>query len=276
MKRPSLILIPAIFIFYSCHHSELKLIDGPKFGVNKGKQDVADFSNGAGNGASGNIPGPGTGAFGSNVTMASNMSKKLEPETVVEELPRTYKARKFMNDLSGFSYDLFMIPGNIVTFNPKDTTYQMRTLRAITKSNKPPVVTSINDGMLYSAKINSTTSFNGSYLIGGLNVNHDEIMELNIQDVAISTVPDSLIDIDAIKSAIADIPADEKKNLYYIKSATLTVLDSRKYSEGKFDASINSCFITSGGKTYSSNEKFRRDKTVSIYIVPLDHIISAH
>ncbi|HTI59431.1 hypothetical protein [Mucilaginibacter sp.] len=277
MKKPYLVIIPALFVFYSCHQNEIKLIDGPKFSVNKGKKDNADFSaGGTGTGDGNGTAGAGAVALnGFNLNSNEAMSKKDIPQTIVEELPRSYKQRKFMNDVSSISYDLFMIPGNIVTFNPTDTTYQMRTLRAITKNSKPPVVTSINDGVLYSAKVNSTTSFNGSYLIGGLNVNRDEIMELNIQDVAISTVPDSLIDVDAIKSAIADIPAEEKKNLYYIKSATLTLIENRKYTESKFDASINSFFVTSGGKTYSSNEKLKRDRTVSIYIVPLDHIISA-
>ena len=180
-----------------------------------------------------------------------------------------------MNDISNISYDLFMIPGNIVTFNPKDTTYTMRTLKAITKNNKPPVVNPISDGQVYSAKINSAVSFNGSFLIGGINVARDEIMELNIQDVAISSVPDSLIDIEAIKSAIANIPDDDKKYLYYVKSVTLTTLDSRKYTESKFDASINSCFVTAGGKTYSSNEKFQRERVISILKVSLDNLISA-
>jgi hypothetical protein len=84
-----------------------------------------------------------------------------------------------------------------------------------------------------------------------------------------------LMDVDAIKSAIAQIPDDEKKNTFFIKAATLTLLDSRKYTEAKFDASINSCFVTAGGKTYSSNEKFRRDKTVSMWIIPLDRILNS-
>ena len=168
-----------------------------------------------------------------------------------------------------------MIPGNIVTFHPKDSTYEFRTTRAITKGNKPPIVTSIGgEGSLYSAKINSNTSFNGSYLIGGLNVNRDEIMEISIQDVAISTVPDSLVDEGAIKATIASLSDDEKKDLYYIKAVTLTYIDNRKYTEAKFDASINSCFVTAGGKTYSSNEKFRREKTVSLFLIPLAHLLS--
>jgi hypothetical protein len=167
-----------------------------------------------------------------------------------------------------------MVPGNIVKFNPKDTSYEFKTLKAIIKGNKPPVATTINDGMLYSAKINANTSFNGSFLIGGLNVSKDEIMELNIQDAAKSAVPDSLIDVDVVKQVAESIPAEERKNYFYIKSVTLTLIDNRKYTESKFDASINSCFVTAGGKTYSSNEKFQRERTISVFLVSLDNILS--
>jgi hypothetical protein len=280
MKKPYHLLIPVLFIFFSCHNSsnDVKLIDGPKFGVNKGKPDQADFSgpNRTGSPAAGVDATQGAAFNGLNLASAASASRKIEPEVVAEELPRSYKQRKFLTDLSGLESNLFMIPGNIVRFNPKDTTYQFRTLRAITKGGKPPIVSTISDGAIYSAKITSSTSFNGSYLIIGLNVNKDETMELNIQDVASSTVPDSLVDVEAIRGAIANIPDDQKKDLYYIKAATLTYIDSRKYTEAKFDASINSCFVTAGGKTYSSNEKFKRDKTVAIFIVPLDNIISTH
>jgi len=272
MKKPYHLLIPAVFAFCSCHNNNaVQLINGPTFSVNKGKADNADFTNpGNGTNASGTTQATALGGF----NLASATNKKIEPEVYVEELPRSYKQRKFLNDISGVSSNLFMIPGNIVTFHPKDTTYEFRTPKAITKGNKPPIVTALTDGILYSAKINSTTSFNGSYLIGGLNVNKDEIMEISIQDVAISTVPDSLVDVDAIKATIAGLSDDEKKNLYYIKAATLTYIDDRKYTEAKFDASINSCFVTAGGKTYSSNEKFSREKTVSIFVIPLANLLT--
>ena len=280
MKTPYLIPVLLLFILCSCHNNEVKLLEnGPKFSVNKGKKEVLDFSdpnNGAG--ATGKSDNKG-GALNGQLNLASTssaamFSKKQEPLVIVEDLPRSYKQRKFINNISEISYDLFMVPGNIVKFNPKDTSYEFKTLKAIIKGNKPPVATTINDGMLYSAKINANTSFNGSFLIGGLNVSRDEIMELNIQDAAKSAVPDSLIDVDVVKQVAESIPAEDRKNYFYIKSVTLTLIDNRKYTEAKFDASINSCFVTAGGKTYSSNEKFQRERTISVFLVSLDNILS--
>ncbi|MBS1526625.1 MAG: hypothetical protein JST19_13295 [Bacteroidetes bacterium] len=276
MKRPYLILIPAFFILYSCHHDVVQLVDGPKFSVNKGKKEVIDFSDPTNAGASSvgvtaALNGPAFAAPAS----AAGFGRKLEPEPATEDLPRSYKTRKFLTNASDLAYDLFVIPGNIVKYNPGDTSYEFKTLKAIIKGNKEPVATTVNDGILYSAKINSNTSFNGSYLIGGLSCSKDEIMELNIQDAAKSSVPDSLIDVDQIKRIAESLPADQRKNYFYVKSVTLTLIDNRKYAEGKFDASINSCFVTAGGKTYTSNEKFQREKTISVFLVSLDNLISA-
>ncbi|HTD99610.1 MAG TPA: hypothetical protein VK668_09990 [Mucilaginibacter sp.] len=281
MKSLYLIPVLLLFILCSCHNNEVKLLEnGPKFSVNKGKKEVLDFNDpNTGTSASAATGDNKGGALNGSLNLASTssaalFSKKQEPLIIVEDLPRSYKQRKFINNISEVSYDLFMIPGNIVKFNPKDTSYEFKTLKAIIKGNKPPVATTINDGMLYSAKINSNTSFNGSFLIGGLNVSKDEIMELNIQDAAKSAVPDSLIDVDVVKQVAESIPAEERKNYFYVKSVTLTLIDNRKYTEAKFDASINSCFVTAGGKTYSSNEKFQRERTISVFLVSLDNILS--
>ena len=283
MKIPYLIPILAIFILYSCKSNNVKLLeDGPKFSVNKGKKEAIDFSNpnnGAGGaGAAGD--NTGSGALNGPLNLASTSSasaasKKIDLPTIVEELPRSYKQRKFISNISGLSYDVFMIPGNIVKYNPVDTSYDFKTLKAIIIGNKPPIATTINDGVLYSAKINANTSFNGSYLIGGLNVASNEIMELNIQDAAKSFVPDSLIDVNVVKQIAAGIPDDQRKNYFYVKSVIVTYIENRKYTEAKFDASINSCFVTAGGKTYSSNEKFERERIISVFLVSLDNLLSA-
>lgn len=287
-KMKNLNLTPLLLIaaLCSCHNKDVQLVDnGPKFSVNKGKKEVIDFADpGAGPGpyavSGSNTDSSKGGPLGGAVNLASTantaiLAKKAEAPTITEDLPRSYKQRKFINNVSEISYDLFMIPGNIVKFNPKDTSYEFKTLKAIIKGNKPPLATTINDGMLYSAKINYNTSFNGSYLIGGLNVAKNEIMELNIQDAAKAMVPDSLIDVDVIKQVAQTLPAEERKNYYYIKSVTLTLIDNRKFTESKFDSGVNSSFVTAGGKTYSSNEKFQRERTISVFLVSLDNLLSA-
>ena len=106
MKRPYHLLIPAVFTFYSCHNSSpaVQLINGSRFSLNKGKGDNANFDHPAN--------GPGTGMGGATQSTAlagfnlASASKKIEPEVIVEELPKSYKQRRFLNDVSGISYTI--------------------------------------------------------------------------------------------------------------------------------------------------------------------------
>ncbi|MGZ4000435.1 MAG: hypothetical protein ACXVIY_07395 [Mucilaginibacter sp.] len=200
---------------------------------------------------------------------------KSMPADTTEALPRSYKNRKFLNDVSGISFDCSKIPGNIVSFNSKDSSYQFRTMKGIVKGDKPASSSVINDGSLYKAIITSKTSFNGSYLIGGLSVGPNEVMELSIRDEVVYTVPDSLVDVDAIKSATKDIPADDRKNLYYIKAATLTSITSKKYTLAKFNPAVNAFYLTLDGKVYSTKEKPVADRLVSMWLVPIQRLFEA-
>jgi len=189
-----------------------------------------------------------------------------------EPLPKAYVNRKFLNDISGFSFDINLIPGNLVSYIPKDSSYTVRTLHGLIKGNKLPVINAVNDGLIYSDFITPTTSFNGSYLIGGIKANAGEVIELSIQDESIASVPDSLIDIEQIKAAIATVPAEERENLFYVKSITLTGLQNRLFKQSKFDATKNGLYLELNGKTYASNEKVRKDRLVSMFLVPAKNI----
>jgi len=190
-----------------------------------------------------------------------------------EDLPRSYKQRRFLNDVLGVSTDLLLIPGNIVVFHPKDTSYEFRTVRPIIRGNRLPVSTAVGyDGVLYSGLITANTSFNGSYLIGNLRVEKDEVMEIAIKDEVISTVPDSLVDVDAVKSVIKDIPAADLHNYFYVKATTLSSIENRKYALAKFDNTKNAFYVSWNGKTYRSQSKAMTERVVSMFLVPLDRL----
>jgi hypothetical protein len=194
---------------------------------------------------------------------------KFRIADTTKDLPRSYKQRKFLNDLSGMSENLLLIPGNIVKFNPADTTYQFRTLRGIIKDGKLPVSSVVNEGTIYSGLVTLQTSFNGSYLIAGLRAEKDEVMEINIKDETIASVPDSLVDVEAIKSAVASLSAEERKGMFYVKSATVCAIESRKYKLAKFDETKNAFYVTWNGKTYGTSDKVKSEKLVSMFLVPV-------
>lgn len=192
---------------------------------------------------------------------------------IPEKLPASYLNRKFLKGLAAMTYDIFLIPGNIVKYNENDSTYELKTLRGIIKNDSLPKVVNIEDGINYSSKINSGASINGSYLIGGASIEANRIMELIIQDISKSVIPPSLIDMDRIKSLTKNIPLRELKNYFYIKTATLTFINSRKYAETKIDFKINATYVTAEGKVYSTNDKFSRERLVSVDLVSLDNLL---
>jgi hypothetical protein len=141
-----------------------------------------------------------------------------------EHLPPTFTKRKIMR-VGGTSYNIFLLPGNIVKYNENDSTYSVVTIKSLLKNQEMPKTTHLHDAILYSNKINNKASFNGSALIGSLSVSAEQLMELIIQDAATSIAED--IDYDAFNRIVTKIPQNKKKDYFFIKTALLTVVNSR-------------------------------------------------
>lgn len=208
-------------------------------------------------------------------TMPVVISKNRKPQPFVnEEFPKSYMERTFAKGLAASTYDLFLIPGNIVRYDSVKKEYQRKTLVAFIKNNKQPINETIADGIIYSNKINKEASFNGSFIIGGLSVSNKQILELVVQDVTKSHVPDSLIDQKAIEKAIKTIPEKDRANYYYVKNATLTLINYKKFRETKIDTKINTTYVTAEGGVYNSDDKFSKERIVSLELVSLSGLIT--
>jgi hypothetical protein len=200
--------------------------------------------------------------------------KKKKPEPFKnEELPESFKNRTFIKNLSALTYKLEEIPGHIVKYDADKKDYKIVSLTRLVKDNQYPETTIVEDGMLYSGKINSGASFNGSFLIGGLKVDTKSIMELIIQDVMVSIVPDELMLKEEIKAISDQITAENKAQYYFIKGTTLTLVNNKKFKEQKFEAKVNITYVTAEGKVFASNEKFSRERLVSLDLIPLNDLI---
>ncbi len=98
-------------------------------------------------------------------------------------------------------------------------------------------------------------------------------MELIIQDVIFSIITDDLILKEEVKKVAEKLTETERKNYFFVKGTTLTIVNNKKYKEQKFDAKINYTFVTAEGKVYGNNEKFSRERLVSLDLVALDEIL---
>ncbi len=202
------------------------------------------------------------------------LTKGGKPETFKnEELPESFKNRTFIKNLSALTYKLEEIPGHIVKFDDEKKDYKIMSLQRFVKDNQYPEATIIEDGILYSSKINSGASFNGSFLIGGLQVDSKSIMELIIQDVVMSIIPDSMILNKEIEKVAESIPVPEREKFFFIKGTTLTIINNKKFKEQKFEAKINNTYVTAEGKVFASNERFSRERLVSLDLISLNDIL---
>jgi hypothetical protein len=206
-----------------------------------------------------------------NAPAVPNQTPALADTT--KGLPKSYAQRHFMSNLSGSYYSISDLAGNLCVLNPKDTSYEIKTLKAVTKGGKSPVTQTIRDGAIYYGIVTPATSFNGSRVIGGITAHPKEIIQIGITDVAKSFVPDSLMDIGALNDILKQVPADQLKNLYYIKSVTLTHITSKPYSESKFNLANNAFYIIKDGKTYmSAGPESYLDQVISVFLIPLSRI----
>jgi hypothetical protein len=205
------------------------------------------------------------------------------------DLPDAYKNRKFISSAAGIE-DAASIPGNIAQYDSSSSAYEITTLRALIKGNKPAVMQKPANGVIFSGKVTSDTKFNGSYLISGLKIEKNQEMDLNIRDDAMYSVPDGQADTASIKAATKSLSPNERKKLFYITSATVSIITYNihdkanatmdkldKLSKGKPDTAKKGAYYKiKESKTpapYSSsgaNTKMLTDKTISIVAVPVD------
>lgn len=190
-----------------------------------------------------------------------------------EELPKTYTSRRIIKRGGGLTYNIFYYPGNIVRYDETDSNYVFVTAKSILKNSSLPIVQPLQDEVLYSNKINNKASFNASASIAGLSVDGEQLMELVIQDVSTSIAPDSLIDLATLKAYVNKVPADKKKNYFFIKSSLLTIVNYKKYSKADFSTKVNLSYVTAEGKVYSSKDKFSKERIVSLDLISFDDIL---
>lgn len=202
------------------------------------------------------------------------INKNKHEPFINEELPKSYTNRTFFKNLGASTYNLASVPGYIVKLDTSTGIYERKSMKPIIKNNKVPISEAISDGILYSNKINRNAGFNASAIIGGLKVEYKQMMELIIQDAIISYVPDSLVDCALIKQIVEkQIPASQRKFYYYVKNSTLTIIANRVFKETSFNANVNSTYVTAEGKIYNSNDKFSRERMVSVELISLDNLI---
>jgi hypothetical protein len=193
--------------------------------------------------------------------------------TEAEALPVSYTDRRFIKGSSALTYDIDLLPGNIVKYDPKKDNYEIMNLTRFVKNGENPKNKLIEDGILYDQKINSGASFNGSGLIANLSITKDQLAEILIQDIMRSIVPDELILTDSIRAKVQKIPAAELGKYYFVRSSVLTIINYRVFKKTSFSVGISCSYVTADHKVYSSTDKMRRERMISVDLIPLKDLL---
>jgi hypothetical protein len=189
------------------------------------------------------------------------------------DLPKDYKGRTFIKDLSSLCCRLEDIPGHIVKYNRKRKDYLIVSITRFVKESLFPACTIVCNEVLYNGIVTPRASFNGSIFMGGLTVEKGTIAEVVIQDVMESVVADDQVskcDINIFAKSISDV---DIKDYYYVKGCTLTLINSKEFSLQRFDSKTNKSYVTVEGKVYVAKSHFESRRVVSLELIPLEALL---
>jgi hypothetical protein len=207
-------------------------------------------------------------------------------------LPEIYTTRKFISNNAGLDYDGAAIPGNIVKYDSASATYEIETMTAIIKGNKPAIAQKPSTGVIFSGTIPSDSKFNGSLMIDGIKADKGQVIDLEIKDDMIYVVPEGQIDTATIRSVIKDIPANARKSMFYISSATVSKINYKvhdaetaidrlskkadkltKPDTAKKGISVQAKSSNKPApfKSIGTDTRTITDKVISVQLIPLDN-----
>jgi hypothetical protein len=170
------------------------------------------------------------------------------------------------------------------------------------KGHQTAVAQPVANGLIYKGEVASSSDINGSDLIADLKAGKGQVLDMEIYDVSIYSVPDGQIDTAAVKKALQSASADDRKNLFYITSATVSLINYKIHPEesvtdklngkadkakkklddlSKNDTAKNGVYVKlkkqpktkSPGQYDSSATKVLRERALSIQITPVDDLL---
>jgi len=216
-------------------------------------------------------------------------------------LPDSYTKRHFLAVDGGM--DASSIPGNIVKYDPSTQLYGIITMTGLVKGHATAAMQKPDNGLIYQGQITSTDGFNGSNVINGLKAADGQVIDIQISDDIIYSVPPGMTDTTTIKSTAKSLTPADRKNYYYITAVTVTTLSykihpaetvvdkvnkkaakaSKKLDElAHNDTAKNGVYLKATppksnakmpGSYSAGNTKMLTDKTISIQLTSVDDFI---
>lgn len=189
-------------------------------------------------------------------------------------LPASYNDRDFLKLAN--TYDINDLAGGIVKLeneNEDEKFYKLASLERYAKDTGYPETIPIEEGVIYSEKINKSVKFSASYLIANISVSDDKLKEVIVTDVSRTNLKLGEFDTQRLGQYYGSLSEEEKNKYYIIKSVVLTVINHRDFSKTEFKAGVDGQFFNAGGETFSSSENMKATRTISVDLVALSDVL---
>ncbi|MCE3295980.1 MAG: hypothetical protein K0R65_1694 [Crocinitomicaceae bacterium] len=184
--------------------------------------------------------------------------------------PLDYSDRTFIKGLAMFRNEIEKLAGSLIILEDNG---KAKIIGQYIKHDQGPLEKKELSDVLYSSKINFESSVNGSYMIASISASSKSIIELIITDINGVLVPEESIPYLEICSAAQNMDKEIKKKIYYVRSAKLTSVHSKAYSQIDASTAISGTVFSIGGKVYNSSDQFKNDYVVSVDLIDLNNLL---
>lgn len=184
--------------------------------------------------------------------------------------PKDFTDRTFIKGLAMYRNNIEELAGSLIIIEDNE---KASVLGRYIKNNQPPIKNITLSDVLYSSKINTKSSLNGSYMIASASASANSIVELIITDINGVLIPEQSIPYLEICNASQNVDKETKRKIYYVRSVKLTAVHSKAYKEVNIEAGINGTVFSAGGKVYSNSDQFKTDYVVSVDLVSFTNLL---
>lgn len=188
-------------------------------------------------------------------------------------LPEDLRSRQLYEHTHYFKYDLSELVGTVLTQPSGQLSgAYSRGPRLVPPQFTPPV-TIIQDGILYTAKIDRGAALEGSVLAFAASLARTELVEVVFQDIARAFVPGERIPTkDILAWAIA--LADSDSRSFYVQGVVLSTVQKTYYDEVDSSASsLTGDLFRGSGRVYSRREALSRDFQIAVELLDLAEFV---
>lgn len=185
-------------------------------------------------------------------------------------LPKDYMDRTFLKGLAMYRNRIDELVGSLILVGANE---KISIIDRIVETNQIPIENTILSDVLYSSKVNSSATFNGSYMIASASAERTTMLELIITDVSGVLIPEESIPFLKICKASKNVEKANKADIYYIKSVKLSTILSRTYRKVTTSAAVSGVVFSVDGEVYNSSDQFKTDYSISVDLVSLNSLL---